>query len=129
MSTTYLKNTDLPDDVGFSAKSGADQRKALKVIRNHPVKPRNVPGSQKKVLTVTLTSDDDVEMESHELVGVKEDVCQSQSQGQIPEGVTDIDSGEDQGSPQQCAEYASAIYSYLRQLEDSLSIRQGFLQG
>ena len=125
MSTTYLKNTDLPDDVGFSAKSGADQRKALKVIRNHPVKPRNVPGSQKKVLTVTLTSDDDVEMESHELVGVKEDVCQSQSQGQIPEGVRDIDSGEDKGS----AEYASAIYSYLRQLEDSLSIRQGFLQG
>ena len=123
MSTTYLKNTDLPDDVGFSAKSGADQRKALKVIRNHPVKPRNVPGSQKKVLTVTLTSDDDVEMESHELVGVKEDVCQSQ--GQIFEGVTDIDRGEDKGS----AEYASAIYSYLRQLEDSLSIRQGFLQG
>ena len=123
MSTTYLKNTDLPDDVGFSAKSGADQRKALKVIRNHPVKPRNVPGGQKKVLTVTLTSDDDVEMESHELVGVKEDVCQSQ--GQIPEGVRDIDSGEDIGS----AEYASAIYSYLRQLEDSLSIRQGFLQG
>ena len=123
MSTTYLKNTDLPDDVGFSAKSGADPRKALKVIRNHPVKPQNVPGGQKKVLTVTLTSDDDVEMESHELVGVKEDVCQSQ--GQIPEGVTDIDSGEDKGS----AEYASAIYSYLRQLEDSLSIRQGFLQG
>ena len=123
MSTTYLKNTDLPDDVGFSAKSGADQRKALKVIRNHPVKPRNVPEGLKKVLTVTLTSDDDVEMESHELVGVKEDVCQSQSQ--ISEGVTDIDSGEDKGS----AEYASAIYRYLRQLEDSLSIRQGFLQG
>ena len=127
MSTTYLKNTDLPDDVGFSAKSGADQRMALKVIRNHPVKPRNVPEGLKKVLTVTLTSDDDVEMESHELVEMKDDVCHSQ--GQIPEGVTDIDSGEDQGSPQLCAEYASAIYSYLRQLEDSLSIRQGFLQG
>merc|ERR1719500_1736076 len=43
--------------------------------------------------------------------------------------VSDIDGGSDQCNPQLCVEYASAIYSYLRRVEDGLSIKEDFLQG
>ena len=48
----------------------------------------------------------------------------------IPEGVLDIDGvEEDQMNPQLCVEYAPAIYSYLRGVEEGLSIRKDFLHG
>ena len=48
----------------------------------------------------------------------------------FPEGVLDIDGlEEDQLNPQLCAEYAPAIYSYLREVEEGLSIRKNHLQG
>jgi len=48
----------------------------------------------------------------------------------FPEGVLDIDGvEEDQMNPQLCVEYAPAIYSYLRGVEEGLSIRKDFLQG
>jgi len=48
----------------------------------------------------------------------------------FPEGVLDIDSvEEDKMNPQLCVEYAPAIYSYLRGVEEGLSIRKDFLQG
>ena len=48
----------------------------------------------------------------------------------FPEGVLDIDGlEEDQLNPQLCVEYAPAIYSYLREVEEGLSIRKDFLQG
>ena len=48
----------------------------------------------------------------------------------LPEGVLDIDGvEEDQMNPQLCVEYASAIYSYLRRVEDGLSIKEDFLRG
>ena len=48
----------------------------------------------------------------------------------LPEGVLDIDGvEEDQMNPQLCVEYAPAIYSYLREVEEGLSIRKDFLQG
>ena len=46
----------------------------------------------------------------------------------IPAGVTDIDAAEGEDNPQLCVEYASAIYAYLRGVEDGLSIREDFLQ-
>ena len=48
---------------------------------------------------------------------------------QFPEGVLDIDALEDQNNPQLCVEYAPAIYAYLREVEDGLSIRKEFLSG
>merc|ERR1711962_411527 len=48
----------------------------------------------------------------------------------LPEGVLDIDGvEEDQMNPQLCVEYAPAIYSYLRGVEEGLSIRKDFLHG
>jgi len=48
----------------------------------------------------------------------------------LPVGVLDIDGvEEDQMNPQLCVEYAPAIYSYLRGVEEGLSIRKDFLQG
>jgi len=48
----------------------------------------------------------------------------------FPEGVLDIDGlEEDQLNPQLCVEYAPAIYSYLREVEEGLSIRKNHLQG
>ena len=46
----------------------------------------------------------------------------------IPAGVTDIDAAEGEDNPQLCVEYASAIYAYLREVEDGLSIREDFLR-
>merc|ERR1712200_308142 len=48
----------------------------------------------------------------------------------FPEGVVDIDGvEEDLMNPQLCVEYAPAIYTYLRGVEEGLSIRKDFLQG
>ena len=48
----------------------------------------------------------------------------------FPEGVVDIDGvEEDLMNPQLCVEYAPAIYSYLREVEEGLAIRKDFLQG
>jgi len=48
----------------------------------------------------------------------------------FPDGVLDIDGvEEDQMNPQLCVEYAPAIYSYLREVEEGLAIRKDFLQG
>merc|ERR1719244_1282889 len=48
----------------------------------------------------------------------------------FPEGVLDIDGvEEDQMNPQLCVEYAPAIYSYPREVEEGLSIRKEFLKG
>merc|ERR1711981_1044795 len=70
--------------------------------------------------------DDDVEMESPAKL---QEVEEEEEVGQVPADVADIDGAADQGNPQLCVEYASAIYSYLRRVEDGLSIREDFLQG
>merc|ERR1712025_806159 len=46
----------------------------------------------------------------------------------IPDGVSNIDE-QDSENPQLCAEYAPAIYAYLREVEEGLSIRKEFLSG
>jgi len=46
----------------------------------------------------------------------------------IPEGVLDIDA-QDSENPQLCAEYAPAMYAYLRTIEEGLVIKKDFLKG
>merc|ERR1711881_134634 len=61
----------------------------------------------------------------------KEGVEQQETAAPVfPVGVFDIDGvSEDKLNPQLCVEYAPAIYAYLREVENGLSIRKEFLQG
>merc|ERR1711981_298301 len=121
---------------GKTSKAGAPQRKALEVIRgNNVIPPRGGTLPLKKALAVPESFslpasipvvDDDVEMESPAKL---QEVEEEEEVGQVPADVADIDGAADQGNPQLCVEYASAIYSYLRRVEDGLSIREDFLQG
>jgi len=52
-----------------------------------------------------------------------------QSPVKIPDGVLDIDNLEDKENPQLCAEYAPAMYAYLRKVEEGLVIKKDFLMG
>ena len=67
--------------------------------------------------------------DAHEDVEMEEVHEEEQSVRIFPEGVIDIDALEDQNNPQLCVEYAPAIYAYLRDVEDGLSIRKDFLTG
>ena len=117
-------------------KTTASQRAALGEIGNK----QSVAGSAKeKDLTKKVTgvykrtrepplpqiqvndTPDDTEMEE-----AHEDV---ETVRVFPVGVIDIDALEDQNNPQLCVEYAPAIYAYLREVEDGLSIRKDFLTG
>jgi len=122
---------------GKTSKAGAPQRKALEVIRGNNViaprggtlglkKPLAVPESLPPTSSIPVV-DDDVEMETPEKV--QEVEKEEEEAGQVPAEVADIDGASDQLNPQLCVEYASAIYSYLRRVEDGLSIREDFLQG
>merc|ERR1711990_630746 len=120
---------------GKTSKAGAPQRKALETIRgNTMIAPRGGTLPLKKALGVSEplslpahipVVDDDVEMESP----VKLQEVEEEEVGQFPAEVADIDGASDGCNPQLCVEYASAIYSYLRRVEDGLSIREDFLQG
>ena len=68
-----------------------------------------------------IVKDEDVRME--------EDQEMQEEVRVFPPGVLDIDALEDQNNPQLCVEYAPSIYTYLRQVEDGLSIRKDFLSG
>jgi len=46
----------------------------------------------------------------------------------LPEGVSDIDEGEDRDNPQSAAEYVNHIYAYLRQLEEKYAVQKDFLR-
>merc|ERR1711974_207790 len=60
----------------------------------------------------------------------KEEVEQETGAAAFPVGVLAIDGvSEDKLNPQLCVEYAPAIYAYLREVEEGLSIRKEFLQG
>jgi len=89
-------------------------------------KPLAVPESLPPTSSIPVV-DDDVEMETPEKV--QEVEKEEEEAGQVPAEVADIDGASDQLNPQLCVEYASAIYSYLRRVEDGLSIREDFLQG
>jgi len=140
--TTRVRNQIVPrENKGLQAKSNAvkttaSQRAALGEIGNK----QSVAGSAqekdllKKVNGVNkrtrepplpqiqvYDTPDDTEMEeAHEEMQVVR---------VFPEGVIDIDALEDQNNPQLCVEYAPAIYAYLREVEDGLSIRKDFLTG
>ena len=67
--------------------------------------------------------------DAHDDIEMEEDHEEVQEVRIFPEGVIDIDALEDQNNPQLCVEYAPAIYAYLRDVEDGLSIRKDFLTG
>jgi len=107
----------------MSSMAGALQRRALGEIRGHNIKfPGKAAVRTEGVHPVTEVMAD-VEVESPEKQEEVEDVPH------IPDGVQDIDTSEDHNNPQLCVEYASAIYSYLRKVENGLSIKKDFLQG
>jgi len=112
-------------------KNSTVQRAALGEIGNS-LAPVNVPAHdlKKPKTNVRVTAaeppqiivkDEDVHMEEDQEMQEEERV--------FPPGVLDIDALEDQNNPQLCVEYAPSIYTYLRQVEDGLSIRKDFLSG
>merc|ERR1712142_805116 len=50
------------------------------------------------------------------------------AKGVLPPGIVEIDL-KDQDNPQLCAEYASSMYAYLRNVEKGLVIQKDFLRG
>jgi len=136
MTTRVRENMTTRENRGLQVKravtkNGNTQRAALGEIGNaqnqakvqkpepkkaiQQKKPKVVPPVPPKIL---VNHEDDVDMEEvEEVVRV------------FPAGVLDIDALEDQNNPQLCVEYAPAIYAYLREVEDGLSIRKDFLSG
>jgi len=114
-------------------KNGNPQRAALGEIGNAQIQAKVPKQEQIKAIQqkkpkevvppvppkILVNHEDDVDMEE-----VEEEVVRV-----FPEGVLDIDALEDQNNPQLCVEYAPAIYAYLREVEDGLSIRKDFLSG
>jgi len=87
-----------------------DLKKPKTNVREHAAEPPQI-----------IVKDEDVHMEEDQ---------EMQEEGRVfPPGVLDIDALEDQNNPQLCVEYAPSIYTYLRQVEDGLSIRKDFLSG
>lgn len=137
MTSIYRNTAAMARENGGQGKTSkaAPQRKALEVIRgNNVIPPRGGTLGLKKALAVPESLplpipvvDDDVEMETPEKL--QEVEREEEEAGQVPAEVADIDGASDQLNPQLCVEYASAIYSYLRRVEDGLSIREDFLQG
>ena len=112
----------------MSSMAGKPQRKALGELKSNNLKQfpseaeKKIVQASKELAPADQTEAEvtDVEMESPE---------KQEEEKVFPVGVTDIDSLEDQNNPQLCVEYASAIYAYLRDVENGLSIKKDFLQG
>jgi len=90
---------------------------------------KKLVAGQKKAAVKEISQPKVSEVEAM-LTEVKEPEQEVISANVFPDGVLDIDGvEEDQMNPQLCVEYAPAIYSYLREVEEGLSIRKDFLQG
>ena len=114
-------------------KNGGLQRAALGEIGNTqvPVKEQELKKQslKEKDVAAPLPQINANEHEDQEDVHMEEEEQEEVVVRQFPEGVLDIDALEDQNNPQLCVEYAPAIYAYLREVEDGLSIRKDFLSG
>ena len=67
-------------------------------------------------------------METEESVNGMDDTVEMEPESVFPDGVLDIDE-QDRENPQLCAEYAPAMYAYLRTVEEGLVIKRDFLKG
>jgi len=67
-------------------------------------------------------------MEVEETVTEMDTTVEMEAEVTFPEGVLDIDA-QDKENPQLCAEYAPAMYAYLRTIEEGLVIKKDFLKG
>jgi len=91
-------------------------------LKKSGIQKKTVGKVEEVVPKIQLNDADDEDVEMAEETAVVE-------ARQFPEGVVDIDAIEDQFNPQLLAEYAPAIYAYLREVEEGLSIRKDFLTG
>jgi len=91
-------------------------------LKKSGIQRKTVGKVEEVVPKIQLNDADDEDVEMAEETAVVE-------ARQFPEGVVDIDAIEDQFNPQLLAEYAPAIYAYLREVEEGLSIRKDFLTG
>ena len=125
MKTTVAKRAAL-GEIGNKPVAGdpVQERDLLKIQERDLLK---IPGANKKRSypeeepVPQIQVDDSMEEEEGD-----EEVLKIRL---VPDGVVDIDAMEDQNNPQLCVEYAPAIYSYLRGVEEGLSIRKDFLHG
>lgn len=67
-------------------------------------------------------------MEVEETVTEMDTTVEMEAELTFPDGVLDIDA-QDYENPQLCAEYAPAMYAYLRTIEEGLVIKKDFLKG
>lgn len=67
-------------------------------------------------------------MEVEETVTEMDTTVEMEAELTFPDGVLDIDA-QDKENPQLCAEYAPAMYAYLRTIEEGLVIKKDFLKG
>jgi len=67
-------------------------------------------------------------MEVEDAVTEMDTTVEMEAEATFPEGVLDIDA-QDKENPQLCAEYAPAMYAYLRTIEEGLVIKKDFLKG
>ena len=109
------------------------QRSALGDIGNKPQDNTNHDDKQLKPVVQLPRIDNlplpSIHIETHDEEDVDMETEEEEEVVQLPEGVVDIDALEDQNNPQLCVEYAPAIYAYLRDVEEGLSIRKDFLSG
>jgi len=83
--------------------------------------PVAVPKLKQSLPKIEVMDAEDVDEKMNKTVEMLSEIS-------IPDGVGDIDA-QDSENPQLCAEYAPAMYAYLRTLEEGLVIKKDFLKG
>ena len=99
----------------------AKQQDAKKIGSGLPVLSKAGNTQQVKIPKIEI-------METEESVNAMDDTVEMEPESVFPEGVNDIDE-QDRENPQLCAEYAPAVYAYLRTIEEGLVIKRDFLKG
>eukprot|EP00092_Neocalanus_flemingeri_P001500 GFUD01001601.1.p1 GENE.GFUD01001601.1~~GFUD01001601.1.p1 ORF type:complete len:387 (-),score=93.99 GFUD01001601.1:167-1327(-) len=102
-------------------KNLAKEQDAKKTSSSLPVPNKTTAKQQSVVPRIEL-------MEVEEAVSMMDATVEMDSEPTFPEGVLDIDA-QDKENPQLCAEYAPAMYAYLRTIEEGLVIKKDFLKG
>jgi len=108
-------------DIGNKNLGIAKQQDAKKTGSGLPVPSKTGVKQQVNVPKIEI-------METEEPVNDMDDTVEMEPESVFPEGVLDIDE-QDRQNPQLCAEYAPAMYAYLRTVEEGLVIKRDFLKG
>ena len=108
-------------DIGNKNLSLAKQQDVKKIGSVLPVLNKAGISQQAKLPKMEI-------METEESVNGMDDTVEMEPESVFPDGVLDIDE-QDRENPQLCAEYAPAMYAYLRTVEEGLVIKRDFLKG